>query len=325
MTVIKGFQEKVEAALQELAVGKQPMGLYDPVGYILSLGGKRIRPALCLTACSMFNAEEAVRCLNPALALEVFHNFTLLHDDIMDGSPMRRNHPTVHMRWNNNTAILSGDAMLIMAYQLMANTPEALLGPVLEEFSKTALEVCEGQQMDMDFESRMDVTESEYLEMIRLKTAVLLGASLKIGARIGGADATMAESLYKFGSNIGISFQLQDDWLDVFGDEAVFGKSIGGDIVCNKKTYLLITAQNHLNGQSKKELNRWLLKKEFDRDEKIAAVRNLYAEANVSGKARAMMDYYYHNAIRQLDLVSGSTEIREELRGFARQLMERTR
>lgn len=325
MSVIKGFQEKVEEALQNLHVDKQPFGLYDPVAYVLSLGGKRIRPALCLTACALINSEKINDCLNPALGIEVFHNFTLLHDDIMDGSQMRRNNPTVHVRWNNNTAILSGDAMLIMAYQLIAQTPRVVLNPVLEVFSKTAMEVCEGQQFDMDFEIRQDVTEDEYLEMIRLKTAVLLGTSLKIGALIGGAQNSTADLLYNFGSSIGISFQLQDDWLDVYGNTDMFGKSIGGDIVCNKKTYLLISAQNNLSGTAKKELNRWISKKEFDREEKIAAVRNLYDEANVSAKARTMMNYYYQNALLQLDFVTESGGIKQALKDFALQLMERTR
>jgi geranylgeranyl diphosphate synthase type II len=325
MSLIKGFQERVEIALQNLAIEKEPQDLYAPVTYVLSLGGKRIRPALCLTACSLFDADKTDVCLNPAMGLEVFHNFTLLHDDIMDGSKMRRNNPTVHMRWNNNTAILSGDAMLIMAYQLIAKTPQNCLNSVLNVFSTTAMEVCEGQQFDMEFENRHDVTEQEYLEMIRLKTAVLLGGSLKIGALIGGATNEMADFIYSFGSNIGISFQLQDDWLDVYGDSDAFGKSIGGDIACNKKTYLLLSAQNNLTGHSKSELDKWIAKKEFNRDEKVAAVRNLYDEANVSVKAKEIMKSYHHNAIKQLDLINGSTEVKNELKDFAFQLMERAR
>lgn len=325
MSIIKGFQEKVETALRNLAADKEPNGLYAPVAYVLSLGGKRIRPALCMASCALFDNQRVPDALNPALGIEVFHNFTLLHDDIMDGSQVRRNNPTVHVMWNSNTAILSGDAMLIMAYQLIANAPFSVLNPVLEVFSKTALEVCEGQQLDMDFEARLDVTEDEYLEMIRLKTAVLLGASLKIGALIGGASLQAANLLYSFGCNIGISFQLQDDWLDVFGDSDAFGKSIGGDIVCNKKTYLLISALNMLTGSSKQELNNWISKKDFENHEKVAAVRNLYNEANVSAKTKAMMNYYHKNAIMQLDLINGAKDVKEELKELAFNLMERSR
>lgn len=325
MSIIKGFQQEIETALSNLATEKEPTGLYAPVAYVLSLGGKRIRPALCMASCALFDSHRVPDALNPALGIEVFHNFTLLHDDIMDGSQMRRNNPTVHVKWNNNTAILSGDAMLIMAYQLIANAPFSVLNPVLDVFSKTALEVCEGQQLDMDFETRQDVTEDEYLEMIRLKTAVLLGASLKIGALIGGASMQAANLLYSFGSNVGISFQLQDDCLDVFGDSDAFGKSIGGDIACNKKTYLLISALNMLTGSSKQELNKWISKKDFDLHEKVAAVRNLYNEANVSAKAKAMMNYYHQNAIMQLDLINGAKDIKEELKELAFNLMERSR
>ena len=325
MSIINGFQKKVEEALGALNFPQGPVGLYDPVSYVLSLGGKRIRPALCLTACSLFEEKKLADCLNPALGLEVFHNFTLLHDDIMDGSAMRRNQPTVHVKWNNNTAILSGDAMLIMAYQLIARTPASALTPVLGVFSQTALEVCEGQQFDMDFESRMEVSESEFLEMIRLKTAVLLGASLKIGALIGGAGEVAANKLYQFGCDIGVSFQLQDDWLDVFGNDQDFGKAIGGDIINNKKTYLLISALNTLTGSARKELEGWISKKEFDRNEKIIAVRNLYATANVSAKAKRLMNAYYENAICQLDQIDGSHAIKEELKAFAHGLMERSR
>lgn len=325
MSIIKGFQEKIELALRNIAFDKEPKGLYDPVTYVLSLGGKRIRPALCLTACSLFDADRVDECLNSAMGIEVFHNFTLLHDDIMDGSQMRRNSPTVHMRWNQNTAILSGDAMLIMAYQLMAKTPESCLIPVMEVFSKTAMEVCEGQQFDMEFENRHNVTESEYLEMIRLKTAVLLGGSLKIGAIIGGSNIDMANLLYSFGVNLGISFQLQDDWLDVYGDADAFGKMIGGDIVCNKKTYLLISAQNHLTKSAQNELKKWIAKKEFNRDEKVAAVRNLYDEANVSVRTKEIMNLFHQNAIKQLDLISGLPEVKSVLKDYAELLMERAR
>ncbi len=323
--MIKKYQELVEQAIQQIMADKEPKGLYSPVSYVLGLGGKRIRPVLCLMAYSMFEKEKIESCINPAIGLEVFHNFTLLHDDIMDGSKVRRNNPTVHVKWNNNTAILSGDAMLIIAYHLISQTPSTSLGSVLSIFNKTALEVCEGQQLDMEFEARLNVSESEYIEMIRLKTAVLLGASLQIGAITGGAKKEPSDHLNIFGNNIGISFQLQDDWLDVYGNPETFGKSIGNDIVSNKKTYLLINALNKLTGNSKKELIKWVLAEEFDNEKKIDAVRNLYHEANVSAKTKALMNYYFKEAISQLELVDGNPEIKDELIDFATKLNERVR
>jgi geranylgeranyl diphosphate synthase, type II len=325
MSRIVKFQEQVETALSYLMTDREPSGLYEPVSYILSLGGKRLRPALCLTACAMFNESEVHNCMSPAIGLEVFHNFTLLHDDVMDKSAIRRNHPTVHEKWNVNTAILSGDAMMIKAYQLVAQSPADILPKVIEIFNRTAMEVCEGQQYDMDFESRNDVTEAQYIEMIRLKTAVLVGTSLQVGAILGRASKDDAAKLYQFGTDIGISFQLQDDWLDVFGDSDTFGKSIGGDIANNKKTFLLINALNNLLPSGKRELESWLAKKEFDREEKINAIRNLYEDANVSVNAKKMMDAYYRNSLESLNQVNGPQEIKEDLAQFANQLMERSR
>lgn len=325
MKLLEAFHEQIELELKTLARDREPAGLYEPVTYVLSLGGKRIRPALCMLGCNLYDELKVPESLHPALGLEVFHNFTLLHDDIMDGSEMRRNQPTVHKKWNDNTAILSGDAMMILAYQLISRSPIKVLVPVLELFSQTGLEVCEGQQYDMLFESRNDITEADYIEMIRLKTAVLLGASLKTGAIIGGASPEAAMHLYQFGIEAGISFQLQDDWLDVFGDAATFGKNIGGDIVTNKKTFLLIHALNNLSPAGKKELQLWLSKKEFDREEKVAAVRNLYEDANVSTNAKKRMDAYYQNSLLHLQKAGGSTDVQQELTSFARQLMERSR
>jgi geranylgeranyl diphosphate synthase type II len=278
-----------------------------------------------MAACALFNEKKIDQCLPAALAMEVFHNFTLLHDDIMDHSPMRRNQPTVHEKWNDNTAILSGDAMVILAYQLLAQNPSEKLPEILEVFNQTALEVCEGQQYDMDFETRDDVKEEEYLEMIRLKTAVLLGGSLKIGAIIGGADDNEAQHIYDFGVNIGLSFQLQDDWLDVFGDEATFGKPIGGDIVNNKKTYLLIKALNNLPLQQKRELENWCSQKITDKQEKISCVRNLYKVANVSEHTKKLMNYYFDKSIESLNKISGSDHIKEELIQEAHQMIARSR
>ncbi|MDR2926732.1 MAG: polyprenyl synthetase family protein [Cytophagaceae bacterium] len=326
MTLIKNFQNRIDNEIKTLfATAENPRGLYEPVNYSMLLGGKRIRPTLCLVGCAMFNAEAVESAVLPAVGLEVFHNFTLLHDDLMDNSVMRRNQPTVHQKWGANTAILSGDAMLVQAYQLCTKAPANVLHSVLSIFSKTALEVCEGQQYDMNFEMRDNVSEVEYVEMIRLKTAVLLGGSLKIGAVIGGGDDESISRLYGFGCNAGLSFQLQDDWLDVFGNSDDFGKPIGGDIVCNKKTFLLISALNDLPDKGRKELKKWLAAKEFDREDKIAAVKNLYDEANISKKTREKMNFYYQNALERLDGIKDCGEIVSKLKEFAHGLMERAR
>jgi geranylgeranyl diphosphate synthase type II len=256
---------------------------------------------------------------------EIFHNFTSLHDDLMDNSDMRRNNPIVHKKWNDNIAILSGDAMMIIAYRYIAKSPVKVLPKILEIFSRTALEICEGQQLDMDFETRNDVTIDEYIEMIRLKTSVLLGGSIKAGAIIGGADENEAQTIYDFGCNIGISFQLQDDWLDIYGNREKFGKPIGGDIISNKKTFLLITAQNYLSKAGKKELTKWLETKEFDRKEKIAAIKNLYEEAKVSKKVQEKMNFYFENSLKRLYKIEGSKDIVNELAEFAHNLIERSR
>ena len=247
----------IEEALARLTFDQPPRSLFDPITYTLSLGGKRIRPALALMACDLFGGKNE-DVLQPALGLEVFHNFTLLHDDLMDEADRRRDKPTVHKLWNPNVAILSGDAMLICAYQLVAKANDKA---ILELFSRTALEICAGQQYDMEFESRSDVTEEEYLEMIRLKTAVLLACALKVGAMIGGASAADADALYDYGIHIGLAFQLQDDLLDVYGDPKTFGKNIGGDILCNKKTFLLISALSAASEEQRQVMEDWMARK----------------------------------------------------------------
>ena len=253
------IQEKhIESAIKELFADlkftAEPAGLYDPLRYMMEIGGKRIRPRLCLSTYSLYNDSFSDEILYPAAALEVFHSFTLIHDDIMDKAPVRRGVPTVYKKWNENTAILSGDSMLVMAYQLVAQCPEHCLKHVMDLFTDTALEIGEGQQYDVDFENRMDVRPEEYIEMIRLKTSVLLACALKLGAIQAGAPQADADLLYKFGESIGLAFQLQDDWLDVYGDPKVFGKNIGGDIVCNKKTYMLITALNQADDKYKEKM-----------------------------------------------------------------------
>jgi geranylgeranyl diphosphate synthase, type II len=323
MKTFDEIQEIVTVGLQQLNLNKEPQGLYEPIGYVLSMGGKRIRPILTLMACNLFteNLQPAIR---PALGIEVFHNFTLLHDDIMDRADVRRGQPTVHKKWNDNTAILSGDVMQISAYQLIAETPTKYLKSVLELFSKTAAEICEGQQYDVDFENRVHVKAKEYLEMIRLKTAVLLGCALKTGALIGGAGAKDAKNLYNFGINIGLAFQLKDDLLDVYGDEATFGKKIGGDILCNKKTYLLIHALELAKENDEVELKEWLNKSpEIQSTEKIESVTNIYNRLKVKQICEEKMQFFYLKAVANLENVTIPKKNKQELRKLAEKLMFR--
>lgn len=315
--------EIVENALLLFERNKKPLGLYQPVEYALSSGGKRIRPALTLMACNLFS-DEVEMAVNTALGLEIFHNFTLLHDDIMDRADVRRGRPTVHRKWNDNTAILSGDVMQIIAYQYIAKTPIDVLKPVLNLFSLTAAEICEGQQYDMEFEQAERVSPEEYLEMIRLKTAVLLGCALECGARIGGADETDARLLYDFGINIGLAFQLKDDLLDVYGNEVSFGKKIGGDILCNKKTYLLINALELAHGNDATELRFWLEKNDnFPREEKIEAITSIYNRTGVREICEGKMNEFYTMAIANLEKVSVDGNKKHELRKLAEKLMFR--
>ncbi len=323
---MKTFEEIsliISSELDQINWSKEPRGLYEPIGYVLSMGGKRIRPALTLMACNLFQ-DDVQPAVNTALGLELFHNFTLLHDDIMDRADVRRSKPTVHKKWNDNTAILSGDVMQIASYQLIAKTPAAYLKYVLDLFSQTAAEICEGQQYDVDFETRDVVKAEEYLEMIRLKTAVLLGCALKCGARIAGAGEEDAQNLYDFGINIGLAFQLKDDLLDVYGDEASFGKKIGGDILCNKKTYLLIHALEQATTESKKELNNWLnISDEKFSDEKITSVTKIYNQLGVRTICEDKMLEFYTMAVANLEKVSVSDIKKQELRNLASKLMSR--
>ncbi len=312
----------VSSALEQLDWSKEPHGLYEPIGYVLSMGGKRIRPAMTLMACNLFT-NEFLPAIKPALGIEVFHNFTLLHDDIMDRADIRRGRPTVHKKWNDNTAILSGDVMQIAAYQLIAETPVKYLKPVLDLFSQTAAEICEGQQYDVEFENRAKVEAEEYLEMIRLKTAVLIACALKTGAITGGANENDAEYLYDFGINIGLAFQLKDDLLDVYGDEATFGKKIGGDIMCNKKTYLLINAMQLAEGEIKEKLSGLLQSKTIEPHQKIQSVTSVFNTLGVKEICEEKMSYFYNKAIANLDKVSVSDTKKQELRKLAVKLMYR--
>ncbi|MBP5338170.1 MAG: polyprenyl synthetase family protein [Prevotella sp.] len=312
----------VNDGLDGLAYNRRPASLYDPVKYVLSLGGKRMRPVLMLLGYNMFKANPQ-DILMSALGLETYHNYTLLHDDLMDNADLRRGHETVHKKWDANTAILSGDSMLVLAYQRMQQVEAHYLPQVMALFTETALEIGEGQQYDMDFETRLDVTEDEYIEMIRLKTSVLLACALKIGAILGDASEDDAQLLYKFGEQIGLAFQLQDDLLDVYGDPKVFGKAIGGDITSNKKTYMLINAVNRADARQREELTRWIGAASFDRQEKIAAVTRLYDEIGIRSLCEQKISYYFEQGIRLLNQVNVPDEQKEQLRRYTASLMQR--
>lgn len=314
--------EKINRHLAELKFTRQPQGLYDPVAYVLSLGGKRIRPLLMLMAYNLYH-EDVERIFPQATGIEVYHNYTLLHDDLMDKADRRRGKPTVHKVWNENTAILSGDAMLVLAYQFMAQCPAEKLKEVMDLFSLTALEICEGQQMDMDFETRKDVTEAEYIEMIRLKTSVLLSCSLKMGALLAGASDDDAQHLYDFGIRLGLAFQLKDDLLDVYGNPEVFGKNIGGDILCNKKTYLLIKAFELADPARRQALEKWMDADTHAPEEKISAVTALYDEIGVKARCEALMETYADQARASLEAVSVSAQRKAELTALMEKLMHR--
>lgn len=306
--------------IQDIPYPEQPARLYDPIAYLLDLKGKKVRPALTLLACNLYR-EKVDEAIPMALAWEIYHNFTLMHDDVMDEADMRRGMPTVHKKWNENTAILSGDAMLILSFRYLNQVPEQHLKTLLDLFSTTTLEICDGQQYDMEFESRLDVSEEEYLKMIRLKTAVMLGGALQSGAIIADADPIDQQNLYDFGINLGLAFQIQDDWLDVYGDPAVFGKNIGGDILCGKKTYLLINALNSDDEVARQELLAWLERTE--KEEKIQAVTAIYDRLHIGEKAVAKKEEFYRKALRALDAVSVPNEKKAILRELAEDLLNR--
>lgn len=322
MYTLAEAQKLIENHLNNIKIPEIPAELYDPVRYILSIGGKRIRPALVLLACDMY-AGSVDSALHPATAIELFHNFTLLHDDIMDKSELRRGNETVHIKWNENVAILSGDVMSILASRFLNESPGAVLRNVHDVFTLTAMQVCEGQQMDMNFEAKETVTEEDYLKMIELKTAVLIAASLKIGAMLGGAPEKDAEVLYKFGRDLGIAFQLQDDLLDTYGDPAIFGKKPGMDIVDNKKTMLMITALRDSDKAQRKELTKWLNEKEFNPEEKVAAVITIFNALDVKSKVEDVISNYYHTSLENLNNLNSPGERKTELYTFAEYLMER--
>lgn len=313
---------RIQNYIDNLPYDRKPASLYEPIRYVLSLGGKRIRPMLMLMTYAMYK-DDVESILPQAIGLETYHNYTLLHDDLMDNADVRRGMPTVHKKWNANTAILSGDSMLVLAYQRMQQCPADKLPAVLDVFTETALEIGEGQEFDMQFETRDDVREEEYIEMIRLKTSVLLACATKIGALMADAPKEDVENMYRFGERMGLAFQLQDDFLDVYGDPKVFGKAIGGDITSNKKTYMLINALNLAEGEDKAELEKWIAAKDFDREEKVAAVTNIYDKVGVDRMAKAKMEEYYAQAIEALNKVAVSEEKKQALRDYAAKMMKR--
>ena len=320
---VASYSALLKAALPTLDYGHEPAALYDPVRYMMALGGKHVRPLLTLLGAGLF-VEDVTPFVEPALAVEVFHNFTLLHDDLMDAAPLRRGQPTVHHRWNPNTAILSGDVMLVRAYELLADhLPDALLRPMLKRFSTVAAQVCEGQQLDMVFENRDDVSVPEYLRMIELKTAVLLGFALELGAHLAGATSEAAEHLRAFGTGVGVAFQLRDDLLDVYGDAATFGKQVGGDILAAKKTFLLLTVQAQLASDEKAALGRLLADTTIPAVDKVARVTAAFDSVGVRTHAEQVIERTYSAALNHLAAVPVSLGRKAALRGLTDDLLTR--
>lgn len=318
MELIRQYIKTLENSLARQDWQREPTGLYDPIHYVMSLGGKRLRPALCLAACELAGGEPE-EALKPALGLEIFHNFTLVHDDIMDKARLRRGRATVHEKWNTNTAILAGDAMLVQSFLYIARVKPVLLPAVHRSFSQAALSICEGQQYDMAFETQSEVGEKQYLEMIRLKTSVLLGCALEVGALIGGTTAANARQLYSFGENIGTAFQIKDDWLDSFGHSDQTGKATGGDIINDKKTLLLIVARQKANNDQRARLEQSYSTEE----EKIKAYQEVYRDTGAEAYTRQKMEDFYREALAVLDQVRGKEALKDELKSFAQWLIER--
>lgn len=322
MQSLEQIQEIVSQSLEKFNKRNGKSGIYSPISYILSLGGKRLRPALAVMSCQLFS-DEIEDAIHPALAIEVFHNFTLMHDDIMDNAPLRRGKATVHEKWNASAAILSGDAMMILAYEELAKTKTEVFSDIFKVFNKTALEVCEGQQMDMDFESRNDVSLSEYIEMIRLKTSVLLAGAMQIGAFVGGADKKNRDLIYEFGENTGIAFQLLDDYLDAFGEQAKVGKITGGDIIADKKTYLQILALQQAKDSDLEIIKYWLGKKPKDPTEKVKAVMNIFEKLHLGEQLLEAVQHYHQRALFALKQVTVDEDRKRDLYALAEQMLTR--
>ena len=314
--------KKVNEALDNVVYDRQPASLYEPIKYVLSIGGKRVRPVLTMLSYNLYK-DDPLSIMPQAIGLETYHNFTLLHDDLMDHADMRRGHETVHKKWDANRAILSGDTMLLQAFERVEDCDPAKLPAVFKVFIQTTLEIGEGQQLDVEFETRNDVTEDEYIEMIRLKTSVLLACACKVGAIMADAPAEDIENMYKFGEKLGLAFQLQDDLLDVYGNPAVFGKNIGGDITSNKKTYMLINAVNRANPAQREQLMKWINAKEFDRNEKVKAVTELYNEIGIRKICEQKIEEYYQESLVNLAKVNLPEERKAELKAYAAEMMKR--
>ena len=322
MNKIVHYINLVNEQLSKLSLDKEPKELYAPIKYTLNLGGKRIRPALLLLANDLFDGNEN-EAMNAALAIEVFHNFTLLHDDIMDDAPLRRGKPSVYKKWGTNGAILSGDVMMVQAIQLIAKNNNSHLHRVLELFNTTAIQVCEGQQYDMDFETSNTVSIDDYLKMIELKTAVLVAASLEIGATLANASAENTKHIYEFGKNLGIAFQLMDDILDLYGKPEKVGKRVGGDVIANKKTYLLLKAQELATGQLKKDLDFCLTSTILDPTKKVEKVTKIFNALNIKKLAIDEMNLFYNTAISHLDSINAPADKKIVFENFAKSLMNR--
>jgi geranylgeranyl diphosphate synthase, type II len=316
------YREQFEQSLQKESFISDPLKLYEPIQYTLSYGGKRLRPVLCLMGCELFGGECS-KAMPAAIAVEIFHNFTLVHDDIMDNSPIRRGQPTVFKKWNTNVAILSGDVMFAKAYEYVAKLETANLREVLNVFTETAIKVCEGQQYDMDYETMPNVGIDDYVKMITLKTAVLTGASLKIGALIADAPHDQANALYNFGLNMGIVFQLQDDLLDVFSDESVFGKKTGSDIIAGKKTYLFLKTLELLSPGDREEFYVYYTSQNNHYDEKIEYVKQLYENLDIRKHMVEMMNFFHENSIRHLNMCNGNPELISQLKMLAESMLVR--
>ncbi len=322
MHSISQYQEFINSYIQNQHILKKPKNLYEPIHYIIGLGGKRMRPLLTLMAAEVFNVDYE-KALPAALAVEMFHNFSLVHDDIMDDAPLRRGHETVHEKWNTNTAILSGDAMLILAYQYFEQYEPAVFRDLAKLFSKTAIEVCEGQQLDVDFETREDVTIPEYLKMIEYKTAVLVGAAMKMGAIIAETSKENCQLIYDFGLNLGLAFQLQDDYLDAFGDPETFGKQVGGDIIENKKTYLYLKAMEFSNEEEAQQLLHLYSIHPADNSDKIDSVKRIFEQSGASAATRDAIEEYTLMAFETLSKMEMDADKKQILENFGKKLMQR--
>lgn len=320
LSSLETYRSHITNVIENTHFPDSPRNLYDPLKYIMTLGGKRMRPILAMMACEMYSGKFEM-ATNAALSVEIFHNFTLIHDDIMDDAPLRRGNTTVHEKWNERVGILSGDRLMIESYEKLLSYRPEILPSILKIYNITAIEVCEGQQMDMDHERRQDVSIEDYIVMIRKKTAVLLGCSLQLGAIVGGASEKEAQDLYDFGTNLGIAFQLQDDILDVYADQNKFGKQVGGDIIANKKTYLLLTALEDANPSQLKELET--LMNESDHEVKVQGIKRIYAELNIREKAMKKMDEFYLTAMNRLNGLTVENSKKEPLRALAQFLISR--